>query len=114
MHWFVQTSLSSDSTCSAPFEVKIDYNKYSNGNRRHLQGRANLPKQTFNVKLEGGLIYKVVNTLPNWHHLDDPALNMPGAVCMPEAVHNTLFLGGLIKIPAGSTILKDGMIDFHH
>jgi len=92
----------------------IDYDKYSNGNGRRLQGRANLPEQTFNVELEGGLIYEVVNTPPDWHHLDDPGLNMPGAVGMPEAVDNTPFSGDLIKIPAGSTILKDGKIDFHH
>jgi len=95
--------------------AEIDYDKYSNsnGNRRRLQGKA-LPEQTFNVELEGGLIYEVVNARPGWYQSDDQAFNMPGAVGgMPEAVENTPHSGDLITIPAGSTISKDGKIDFH-
>ena len=97
-------------------KADIDYDKYSYVNtRRQLQGSADLPQLTFNVELKGGLIYEVVNAPPDWHSTDDEAaLLMPGgAANMPEG-DNTPFSGDLIKIPAGSTILKDGKIDFHH
>ena len=39
---------------------------------------------------------------------------MPGTANMPEAVDNTPRSGDIVKIPAGSTISRDGKIDFHH